>query len=141
MSPPQRVGSYGICADGDRVLLVRASSASNVPGRWFLPGGGIEHGEDPLTCLRREMEEETGLTVLHASLRGVLSDTWTQPDGTVLHTVRIVYAVEHWEGTLRAETSGSSDAVAWVAVEDAAPLGAMPYVSEALRRFGPRPAA
>ena len=60
----QRVAVYGICEDGRRrVLLVRAARYLTVAGRWFLPGGGIDHGEDPVTALRREFAEETGLQV------------------------------------------------------------------------------
>ena len=32
-------------------------------GKWELMGGGIDHGEDPHDCLRREIKEETGLEV------------------------------------------------------------------------------
>lgn len=136
MTDHQRVGAYGICRDaGGRVLLVRASARSNVPGRWFLPGGGVEHGEAPPDSLRREVLEETGLVVVRAPLRGVLSDTWAQPHGPVLHTIRIVYAVEEWEGTLRPEAHGSSDAAAWFDDAEVATVAVMPYVTEALSRF------
>lgn len=30
---------------------------------WFAPGGGIELDEDPGACLRREIEEETGIVL------------------------------------------------------------------------------
>lgn len=33
--------------------------------RFDIPGGGIDHGEDALTTLRREIMEETGLTVTY----------------------------------------------------------------------------
>jgi len=134
----QRVAVYGIGIDADgRVLLVRAARSLTVRGRWFLPGGGLEHGEDPADALRREVAEETGLAVLGESLLGVLADSSTLPDGTHLHTVRVIYRVEEWEGSLRAEEAGSSDAVRWVPAVELASLPVMPYVREAFTRFAP----
>jgi ADP-ribose pyrophosphatase YjhB (NUDIX family) len=133
----QRVAVYGICTDDDdRILLVRAAQSLTVRGRWFLPGGGLEHGEDPVDGLGREVTEETGLQVIAQSLLGVISDTATLPDATALHTVRIIYRVERWRGTLRAEASGSSDAAVWTTRAELASVPVMPYVTEALARFG-----
>ncbi len=54
----KRPGAYGIAFNTDRqVALVK------VDNTYFLPGGGIEEGEDPVTCLRREFVEETGCQV------------------------------------------------------------------------------
>ncbi len=41
-----------------RILLARQSD-----GRWDLLGGGLDHGEEPHNGLKREIHEETGLTV------------------------------------------------------------------------------
>jgi 8-oxo-dGTP diphosphatase len=36
-------------------------------GKWELLGGGLDHNEDPITCLKRELKEETGLEVVEVS--------------------------------------------------------------------------
>lgn len=132
----QRLGAYGIARDVEgRVLLVRAATHLTVAGRWFLPGGGVEHGETPADALRREVTEETGLTIGTVTLVGVLSDTWPIPDGTLLHTVRLVYRLEDWSGSLRDETSGSSDRAAWFSPSQLDSLKLVRYVREALARF------
>ncbi|MGO9027135.1 MAG: NUDIX hydrolase [Acidimicrobiales bacterium] len=129
----QRVAVYGICEDADgRVLLVRAAAFLTVAGEWFLPGGGIDHGEDPVTALRREFVEETGLDVEVGGLRGALSDVFTVPDGTSLHTIRLVYGIDGYTGTLRDEVGGSSDVARWTPVEVAWELPLRPYVRQAL---------
>jgi 8-oxo-dGTP diphosphatase len=129
----QRVAVYGLCEDPEgRVLLVRAAAYLTVAGDWFLPGGGIDHGEDPVTALRREFAEETGLTVEVGALRGVLSDVFPMPDGASLHTVRLIYAIDRYTGTLRDEVGGSSDVAQWPPLPQAWELPLRPYVREAL---------
>lgn len=133
----QRIGAYGIIHDASgRLLLVRAAPFLTVAGRWFLPGGGVEHGEAPFEALCREVAEESGLVIESATLAGVLSDTWPVPDGTLLHTVRLVYRVERWEGDLRHEASGSSDQAAWFAAAELEEVPLVRYVRDALAAFG-----
>ena len=126
---------YGICEKEGQVLLVRAASYLTVAGRWFLPGGGINHGEDPEAALRREFNEETGLDVVVGELRGVLSDVFALPDGRNLHTVRIIYRIASFAGTLRDETDGSSDAARWAPIGEVFDLPLSPYVERALRQL------
>ena len=51
-----------VAVDG-KLLLVRERGSK----QWSLPGGGMERGEGPISAACREIEEETGLTVLAAS--------------------------------------------------------------------------
>lgn len=46
MAKRLRLTAYGVCLDGDRVLLARYVSADATVRHWTLPGGGVEHAED-----------------------------------------------------------------------------------------------
>ena len=132
----QRIAAYGLVRDADgRLLLARAAPSLTLRGRWFLPGGGIQHGENPPDSLRREIEEESGLKVSVGSLFDVLSDVRTIPDGTSLHTVRLVYEVESWEGTLRPEADGTTDAVEWFTLDEVRTLPLARYVQHVVDRL------
>lgn len=56
-------------AEGRCLLLKRSMSSKGNPGKWDLPGGKVDAGENLETGLLREVAEETGLTI---SLQRVL---------------------------------------------------------------------
>ncbi len=59
---------------GEEVLLLRRAAwkTDGSAGKWQGVGGRLEPGETPRRCLLREVEEETGLRLAEASLRGVV---------------------------------------------------------------------
>jgi ADP-ribose pyrophosphatase YjhB (NUDIX family) len=137
----RRVGAYGLCRDADgRVLLTRNSAASEFPGRWGLPGGGVEQGEHPDDAVVREFAEETGLRVRITGLHAVTADVARLPSsGALEHTDRIIYDVVLDGGTLRPEPDGTTDRVEWVADEGDRPL--MPFTARTLGRPAPQQSA
>jgi 8-oxo-dGTP diphosphatase len=128
----RRIASYGVCRDGNgRVLLVRASSRSNTPGVWLIPGGGIEHGEHPVAAAAREIAEETGLDVEVVALRNVLSDVAHLRDRDVaLHHDRVIFDVVVRGGTLRDEPVGTTETARWVAEDELPSYPLMPFTAE-----------
>ncbi|HET8670401.1 MAG TPA: NUDIX hydrolase [Candidatus Saccharimonadales bacterium] len=89
-----RISVKGIVVDeAGRFLLAREDS-----GMWDMLGGGLEHSEDPIEGLRREVYEEAGLVI-----------TWVSPTpkyfltsirfGHDTYVANIVYeiALEHLE--------------------------------------------
>jgi ADP-ribose pyrophosphatase YjhB (NUDIX family) len=66
---PELAVSAAIFRDHHRVLLVRrARPPAN--GLWTLPGGRVEIGETLVEAVRREVAEETGLTIDVVDLAG-----------------------------------------------------------------------
>jgi mutator protein MutT len=62
MSKLMGVAGKAVIRRNGRILLLQRSLQSGFdPGRWELPGGKIDLGEDLVEALRREIQEEVGL--------------------------------------------------------------------------------
>src|SRR4051812_46124735 len=111
-----RVAAYAMCVRDGQVLLARWIDAGGTP-EWTLPGGGMEHGEDPYDTVRREVREETGYGVEVTALLGIDSVRRRSPRrfgrDVDHHAVRLVYEARVTDGELRFETGGSTDMAAW----------------------------
>ena len=57
----QRVAAYAVIVRDGAILLSRLSPLVTREQLWTLPGGGLDHGEDPRDAVVREIHEETGL--------------------------------------------------------------------------------
>ena len=77
------------------VLLCRLAPRISRTELWTLPGGGLDHGEDPRDALVREIVEETGLAATVGDTAHVYSAHLPRAsrDGvmTDFHALRIVY--------------------------------------------------
>lgn len=88
------VGSVILHRDGTRFLAAQRNYPAALAGRWELPGGKSERGETPPQTLRRELQEELGISVeVLARLNG------TENIGTSLKLE--VWVVRHTGGTPR----------------------------------------
>lgn len=130
----QRIAAYGVAVRDGCILLARASSSSDFPGAWSLPGGGVDHGEHPQQAVVREFLEETGLVVSVDAECAVFSDVMDiASKGIRLHHVRLCYQVAVVSGTLRDEPQGSTDLARWVPFGEALDLNPIaPFVTAAI---------
>ncbi len=133
LQPLRRIAAYCVIADSDEFLLVRASAKSGTPGVWSLPGGAVDHGENPVDTVVRETAAETGLSVAVLHLRDVLADMRALPDrGLTIHTDRLIYEVTMRGGALRDRVGQPTDLARWVTREEAEQLPLRRFTADAL---------
>ncbi|MFZ2503761.1 MAG: NUDIX domain-containing protein [Nocardioides sp.] len=147
----QRLAAYAVITRGlteaDReVLLCRLAPRVSRAELWTLPGGGVDHGEDPAEALLREIVEETGLSAtlgervqLHSARYPAVWRDGVQVDA---HAVRIVY--DAWVPTDApeprvVEVDGSTMAAAWHPWADVASgrLPVTPLVTDLVASYRP----
>ncbi|RYP81153.1 NUDIX domain-containing protein [Nocardioides guangzhouensis] len=142
----QRVAAYAVVLRDDRILLSRLDPRIARGELWTLPGGGLDHGEDPHQAVVREIHEETGLDARVSDAARIYSmhnpraqhGEWPAD----YHALRIVF--EGWVPVDApeprvVEVDGSTVESAWVPLADVH-SGTVPVtdlVKEALRDHQP----
>ena len=76
--------------DSSGAILLQQKS----DGSWSLPAGAIEPGESPCEALKREVLEETGMTIDHSQVVGVFGGAdfrYIYPNGDQVEYTVVLY--------------------------------------------------
>lgn len=142
MNKELRVAAYAVCIRDEQILLARWVAPDGAR-KWTLPGGGMDHGEDPLHTVVREVEEETGYVAEMTTLLGLDSVRRRYPRRlgafADFQGLRIVYEGRVTGGELRNETGGSTDLAAWHPLEAVPALDRVELVDIGLELVRRRP--
>lgn len=95
--PDPKVAVAGVIESEDEILLVRRA-VDPFKGKWTLPAGFVDAGEEPAEALERECLEETGLKVRVTELLDVIYGQ-EHPGGA---HILIVYKATILSGRIRA---------------------------------------
>jgi 8-oxo-dGTP diphosphatase len=142
----QRVAAYAVIVRDERILLSRLAERISPSELWTLPGGGIDHGEDPRDAVIREIREETGLDAVVGEQARVYSAHMphARRDGrrSDYHALRIVY--DAWvppdaPEPRVVEVDGSTVDAAWHPLADVldGTVPTVPMVTQALEDWAP----
>ena len=118
-----RLAAYAVCIEDGRVLLARHVPPRGEPN-WTLPGGQVEHAEDPFDTVTREVAEETGYEAVVERLLGVDSRVIPAAQrlagGPEHHNVGIFYQVHIAGGQPRPEPNGETAESVWTPISEVA---------------------
>ncbi len=92
----------------NRVLIAQRPQGKSLAGLWEFPGGKIEPGETPETCLIRELSEELGITTWVSCLAPLTFASHTYND---FHLLMPLYVCRRWDGVV---TAREHSALKWV---------------------------
>lgn len=93
----------------DHYLMLHRVKKKEDPnaGKWIGVGGKFEEGESPEECVKREVLEETGLTLAFPRLRGIV----TFVSDVFPAEYMFLFTADHFTGTLHSCDEGE---LAWI---------------------------
>jgi 8-oxo-dGTP diphosphatase len=107
---------FGLDDEDLKVLLIQRG-LEPFAGRWALPGGFVNVGEDPEAAARRELEEETGLTLARLYLEQLY--TFGAPDRDPReHVVTVAHYALVKLSDHRVKAATDARQAAWFAISD-----------------------
>lgn len=113
----QRIAVRAIIRKGEKILLLRrASGRPTILGKFELPGGKLEYGEQPEDALTRSLQTEAAITVQTAQVFDVL--TYVDHDDRDIQYVFILYLVSVHSDSARITLSQNYDHYLWKKMSD-----------------------
>lgn len=95
--------------DGKYLMLHRTKKKQDINrDKWIGIGGKLEWGESPFDCVRREVSEETGLTLPSPSYRGIITFVSEDGDTEYMH----LFTAKTFDGEIKAECAEGD--LAWI---------------------------
>jgi 8-oxo-dGTP diphosphatase len=109
MNERPKIGIGVIILKDNKVLMLKRKNAHGA-GSWSFPGGHLEFNEGIVECARREVMEETGITIKNLRYGPFTNDIF-ESEGK--HYVTLYLIAEHDSGEARIMEPHKSDGLGW----------------------------
>ncbi|WP_029893138.1 NUDIX hydrolase [Nocardia brasiliensis] len=110
------VGVQLLLIENGRVLLARRRNTGFADGQWNAPGGKLDEGEDVLTAIIREADEEIGVQLERDDVDLVASIHIQHPPGQT--RIVFVFRARNWSGEPYNREPGSCSELRWFPLDE-----------------------
>jgi 8-oxo-dGTP diphosphatase len=130
----RRAAAYVALQDAQGRLLLTRVHLPDSPddGKWTMPGGGMDWGEDPKDTAKRELLEEAGLVAEVGPVLGLWSkwftaeESWRDAPG---HVLGIVFEARNFTAVADpVHHEGTTDGADWFTLDQVGMLPRVPLV-------------
>lgn len=131
------LGVYAIVLNKGSILLIKKGRGPYT-GKLDLPGGKPEHGETPEQTLVREVQEETGIKVLSATLfdnySTIAHQKITELAQEDIHHMGMIYRVSSYDDSALIEEMNTEDSrgAQWYQMDTLTPEMLTPFAFKSL---------
>jgi mutator protein MutT len=140
-TPKTHLGIYGVLVRENKILMIKKARGPYT-GKFDLPGGKLEHGESLEEGLRREWQEETGVTVNSMKLLTNLTTRCNfeyEGESIDMYQVGLIYEITDADTSTLQENTNFEDSqgAVWVDPAKVSESELSPFAQEAVRQFRP----
>jgi mutator protein MutT len=119
--------------DGKNLVMRRSKLNDYMPLKWDIPGGIARPGETLEETIRREVKEETGLTI---QVRNVVFIYANRDQLPARQTFQAVYLCQYLDGEVQLNPS-EHDLYEWLDYDDIANINAIDFLRELVKSYHP----
>ncbi len=132
MEKVTKVSVAGFIYHQGKVLIVRRSKKEGfLPGVYEMPGGKLDFGEEPMTGVAREIEEEVGLEVAVIAPYHIFSYL---TKGGALYTVEIDFLCKLESHPQKVALSDAHDKSLWITKKELEKIDITPLMKNAITK-------
>ena len=128
------VAAHALIERMGKYLITRRSKHNDyMPHKWDVPGGIVKAGETLEETIKREVAEETSLTLDVGHIVFAYANRDQLP---VRQTFQVVYHCEYLSGVVRLDPS-EHDAYEWLDYDDIEHVDAIDFLRELVQKYRP----
>jgi mutator protein MutT len=123
--------SYLILIKDNKILMQRRFNTGYEDGKYSLPAGHVDAGENFTQCVVREIKEEIGITLKAEDVKVAHTMHRNSAEGEIGNRIDVFFTAEKWEGNIENKEPQKCDDLSWFDLDNT-PENVIPYIKHVI---------